>query len=576
MLLGIAMLLAGCGEAPDRLWLNAPGWSRSQFIGQTVVGDPPIFALSPDNAAAFLLVVSQNGRTYPKAIFMDHLGQKVWEREFPEISMARPDQPRVYWAKGALQLFWLSNESLFHAQLDPADGAMAASPQKLSGDLRVGDYAVAVNGQGETVVWFSGPRIKPGLYRFPNNDLTATPSLIDETGIRPTLVFDDNGILHALWARYPMGLSDVTIRYAADVGNGVDPDAIYTLSKPKSAIASIFDGPSLGLTSDRAYVFWSNEIRTGIAAGTVDSRYLSFPLGSPDAATPPVQLYVPSAYHLPYQDWLDDGFQAGKRSQLLPPRTGKLTQLFPHGNDLPELVTIQRELTQFTMRDTAYQIGVLFFRQGQPDSYQLLSFTGGESRSPVITSDASRWLYAAWLERGRGAGFRITYASTNPDIQTTLAHLSSEDYQTLAAQTLFGLLSGAVLLPFAFMWMIIPLFLYIIAFPLRRGGNDLFSPGIIASLSIAIIGYWIAKIAFLGGFMNYIPFSAWLPIIPDWLALPLQIGIPVITLGLGLWLAWLATYKRENNASLFFLIIYLVVDGVLSTAIYGPIIFATN
>ena len=575
ILLNSALLLSGCGDMPDRLWLNAPDWSRAQFVGQTAAGDPPIFALGPDNSATFLLVANQEGRTHPKAVFLDGQGQKRWEQDYSEISMARPDQPRAYWANDAIHLFWISNESLFHARINPANGIMAAPPQKISKDLRVADYAVAVNKEGDMVVWFAGPRIQPGLYRFPDNDLTASPLLIDETGIRPALAFNANGALYAIWGQHPMGQPNVTIRYAADAFDGPTADAVQTIATPKAAQSSVFSGPIMGVTSYRAYIFWTTEIRTGVAAGTVDSRYISFPLDNLSAASRPEQLYVPSEYHLPYEDWLQDGFRAGQRSPLIPPRTGKVTQLYADSSDLSELVTIQRELVQFTMRNNAFQIGTLFFNQRKPDSYQLLSFTGGDSRSPFITHDADHWLYASWLERGAEEGFRVVYASTNPDIKATYVQLSSEDYQAMAAQTAFGLISGALLLPFAFMWIIIPLILYLITFPLRRGSDSL-SPGVIASLAIAVIGYWIVKIGFLGGLTAYVPFSAWLPIIPDWLAPPLQIGIPLIIFGLGLWTAWSITYKRENHSSLLFLIIYLAVDSVLTTAIYGPIIFATN
>ena len=266
----------------------------------------------------------------------------------------------------------------------------------------------------------------------------------------------------------------------------------------------------------------------------------------------------------------------GRRSALVSPRTGKITQLYAHSGPLPELVTIQRQFVQFTMRDDAFQIGVSFLDDGKPDSYQLLSFTGGDSRAPFITSDARGQLYAAWLERGDVSGFRVYYASTNPEIMANYAHLSAADYQQLGARTLFGLVSGALLLPFAFMWMLVPLVLYLVTFPLRRMSNELLSPGMIASLVISILGYWVFKIGFLGGLISYVPFSAWLPIIPGWLGPFLQIGCPLIILGLGLWLAWLATYRRQNYSSMLFLITYLAVDAVLSTAIYGPLILATN
>ena len=571
----IGVLTIGCSSQTDRMWLKAPDWSRAQFVGATAIGDRPVFALAPDGSATFILVANQNGRTYPQMVSFGPQGQRLWQTQYADISMARPDQARVYWADGALHAFWLSNESLYHLRINPTNGEMLAAPRKLSADIRVGNYAVAVKDGEEMTLWFAGPRVAPGLYRLQNN-LSGSPLLIDEQGVRPTLAFDASGELHALWARYPMGQPKVTIIYAAHARSELTPKDFHIVATPKAALGSLFVGPSMGLTADTAYIFWDVEIRTGVAAGSVDARYVTFPLAAPQNVSDPTQLFVPADYHLSYEKWLQEGFRAGRRARLAAPRTGKVTQIYPHSSSLPELATTQRALTQFTMRDNAYQVGVLFFSAQKPTSYQLLSFTGGDSRSPYLTSDAEHWLYASWLERGEPDGFRIMYASTNPTIKTAYDALSVEDFKTLSAQTAFGLISSALLFPFILMWMIAPLVLYLITFPLRRHRDTSISAGVIISLGISLAGYWVLKLGFLGGIKNYVPFSAWLPIIPEGLALPLQLLVPALIFVISLVVAWLLTYKRQNPSSLLFLVLYLAVDGLLSAAIYGPLILATN
>jgi len=570
-----ALLSAGCSGQTDRMWLNAPDWSRAQFVGQTSVGARPVFALGPDGQVAFLLVANPSGRAHPAAVLLDENGQKLWERDYPKLNMARPDKAQAYWAHDLIQAFWLSNESLYRAQIDPADGQMLALPQKLSGDLRVNDYAVVVDENDDLEVWFGGPRIAPGLYRLSGDDLTSPPQLIDEQGIRPTLAYDAAGVLHALWARYPMGQTDISVLYAKNAG--AEESEIVQVAEPKAALGSYFYGPIMGITADTAYIFWSIEIRTGVAAGSVDARYVTFPLQDPHAVSAPTQLYFPADYHLAYEDWPEGEFRAGRRAPASGPRTGKITQIYPHSDaTAAELVTIQRALTHFTMRGTAFQVGTTFFAGQKPESYQLLSFSGGDSRWPYITSDKDKWLYASWLERGEVDGFRVMYASTNPQIKRAYDQLSGEDYKTLAARTTFGLVSSALLFPFILMWMIAPIVLYLITFPLRRHKDTAISTGVIISLAISIIGYWVLKLGFLGGIRYYVPFSAWLPIIPESMALPLQLLVPFLILIISLLAAWLATYKRQNPSSILFLVIYLAVDGLLSAAIYGPLILATN
>lgn len=576
LLILAAIILSGCAETPERLWLKAPGWSRAEHIGDTASGDAPLFALDPHGVAAFLAVGNQSGRYFPQAVAIDQKGHPVWEQSFASIAMARPHAPSVYWAHNAFQLFWISNKSLYHAELDPTSGDMTEAPQKLSQDHRVKSYSVAVDKQGRVVVWFAGPRSTPGLYRLPADALTASPVLIDDAGITPTLRYDPSGTLHAVWARYPMGETGVTFLYSATDSDAVTLDDAQVVLRTKSAMGSVFTGPIMGLDATDVHLFWTVEVRTGLAAGSVDTRYSYFPLGRPQEVSAATQLFIPADYHLPYQDWLDKGFHAGKRSPLTPPLTSKITHLYANSASVPELVTIQRELVAYTMRDTRFQTGALFFRDGQPDSYQLFSFTGGDSTSPYITSDADGYLYAAWLERGAEEGFRIVYASTHPEMVSAQRKLSSQDYLSLLVQTLFGLLSGAILLPFSLMWIIAPVIMYAITFPLRRSDNELRSPGALISLGIAITSFWIIKLVMIGGIASYVPFSAWLPIIPAWMTLPLQIGIPLFTFMFGLWVAWYYTYRRQTYSSLLFLMIYLAVDSVISTAIYGPLFLATN
>jgi hypothetical protein len=68
---------------------------------------------------------------------------------------------------------------------------------------------------------------------------------------------------------------------------------------------------------------------------------------------------------------------------------------------------------------------------------------------------------------------------------------------------------------------------------------------------------------------DYVPFSAWLPFIPPALNLPLKVGIPLLIAGLALAVAWRYSYGRDRPSPFFFLIFYMVVDSVLTMAVYG-------
>jgi hypothetical protein len=72
---------------------------------------------------------------------------------------------------------------------------------------------------------------------------------------------------------------------------------------------------------------------------------------------------------------------------------------------------------------------------------------------------------------------------------------------------------------------------------------------------------------------SYVPFSAWLPPLPAWLGPPLLVATPLACAGLALWMAWRLTYRRAAPSPLFFSLIFIGIDSLLSMAIYGGVFF---
>jgi hypothetical protein len=227
---------------------------------------------------------------------------------------------------------------------------------------------------------------------------------------------------------------------------------------------------------------------------------------------------------------------------------------------------------QYQMRKEQNQISTLFFERGNPTGYQLVSFTPTSSGYPSIVSDERGQLYLTWLEQARQPGYLVYFASTAPDIQGALNRLTWNDVGQLSAETIFGLLGGVVLIPLVLMWLVVPLIALGLTSFIRRD-EALLSFGVLISLALALITYWISKLALFPGITDYVPFSAWLPFIPLSLNLPLQAGVPLIITGLALFAAWRYTYNRDRPSTLLFILIYAVVDGILTMAIYGTIFY---
>ena len=134
---------------------------------------------------------------------------------------------------------------------------------------------------------------------------------------------------------------------------------------------------------------------------------------------------------------------------------------------------------------------------------------------------------------------------------------------------MFGLLGGAVLVPVALVWFIAPLVVLGLTSVIRRKDVSLTNPGVIISLALAAAAYWVSKLTFMPTIQDYVPFSAWWPFIPPVLNIPLRLGVPILITGVALLVAWRFTYGRDRPSPFFLLLIYLVVDSVLTMAIYG-------
>ena len=90
---------------------------------------------------------------------------------------------------------------------------------------------------------------------------------------------------------------------------------------------------------------------------------------------------------------------------------------------------------------------------------------------------------------------------------------------------------------------------------------------------VAVVAYWMGKLATLPGMLDYVPFSAWLPEIPFVLGNILRWLVPLLITGIALGVAWYYTFRRSNQSTLYFLLIYVGIDALLTTAIYAVLIY---
>ncbi len=577
-------LLSSCSGPDAHIWLKSPDWSRASFLGNTILNDPVPLTLDAEEQSYFLL--TESSKTNPalknfKIVALDPNGLPLWERTLEKIPLTRPDSPQIVSDAENLRLFWLDQNKLYSLLLNSKGDSLQNEPVLLSDKVLVASYDVAQNKSGEISVWFAGTRKNPGIYALSAFAEKRSILPIDAQGIRIRLRYDQSDTLHATWLRYPTGYGSTQLIYgeypAPATWGKIAPRIIHQLAVGPS---SGLEGPIMGIDSNEIYLFWTLIIRSGLEAGTIRTFYLHFPLGKPEKIGKPVQLTMPSVYALQYENLPDSPLDVGKRVSLQRenlPTTEKLQEIVVNPTQTDELAIIFRSPTEHLWRKEREQVNLAYFYQGAPASYQPLSFTTTLSTSPNLLNSANRYLYAVWLEKLETDNYAVYFASTSPAVKNALSHPTARERGRIFIQVAFGILVGILMAPVAAgIWVVAPLTVLFLFSPLRKIGSkknqDVFSA---VSLIAAIIVFWLGKIALLPGMTEYIPFSAWIPKIPLFLAEVLRWGVPIASALIALFTAWFYTYHKSNKSTLYFLLIYVGVDSFLTAAVYAVLIYGT-
>jgi hypothetical protein len=569
----LTSLLSACSsESTERLWLEAPGWSRAQLLGISQINDPVPVVTDQMGNIYTIIIVDEDEFGLPIIIAMDSAGKIVWEKAL-DVQIDRPDKPALVWDGDLLHLFWLDGGALYSLSLDDS-GELVSVPKKISGEINVDRYDVASDGNGALAIWFAGPRREPGLYIIDLGDVESSPQLIDPQGIWPSITYDQNGNLHASWAHHPQGFGESILWYA------MYPDGIHEqgkeilVAKPVLAPTSILRGPILGLDTEDAYIYWSQEIRTGLDAGSTNTTYITFPHGKPEQNSVPRRVLVPVDPDLEYEEADDRALLAGPRVDLVNGNVGRssaLRDISTNPNMADELVLSFESTLPHLWRKEAQQINTLFTNDGDITDYQLLSFTRAGSTSPTIISNSDGYLYASWVEPAE-EGFKVYLAGTAPEMVDTFSPITFNDATRVTAETTFGILAGVVISPLAaLLWMIIPLGALLVTGIFRKGNDSLSNPVTVFSIILSIVLYEVIRIGSLPFIRTYVPFSAWIPL-PDWLQSPLQYAVPIVITIIALWFAWFLTYRRGNESPFYLVVLFIAADAVMTMAVYGIVV----
>jgi len=101
--------------------------------------------------------------------------------------------------------------------------------------------------------------------------------------------------------------------------------------------------------------------------------------------------------------------------------------------------------------------------------------------------------------------------------------------------------------------------------------------GEILSMATGVGVFWFMKLVTLPGLKtwDYVPFSAWIPRIPENLTQPLIYGVPALIAVIALSVAYFNTYGKKDGSPINFHLLYCAVDTLLSCAVYGVLIYGS-
>jgi hypothetical protein len=570
--LPLLMLLSACSEAIDRLWLEAPGWSRAALVGQTSLNQPVSMALDSEGGMAFLAFDKEGTIYYPKIITGSRGGEILWERGL-DIPMNKPGATQIFWEGDELTFIWIDDQQLFLVSIDPS-GKILGTPTLLSGEATVGAFDITTAPEGLQHLWFGGTRRLPGIYAMTIDEVPSEPVLVDPLGINPSVQFDGEGVLHAAWTLFTQGEVNPYLYYASYPDGSFEPERQTMVTGVSIRTDSNLVGPSLGINSKRIYLFWNEEVRSGRRANKGTGMLVSFPINQPEMASEAELVLIPQIQELVYEDPPDSELLIGSQMLLV---DGEYPQVSP--DEIHVSTTTDQAIAlglRFQMPDLqgymVSQLGTLSLYEDGPRGYQLLTSTPNASLTPCFSADASGYLYLTWSERAQGGGYWVYFASTAPDIQAALSEITDGDVNRMVWNTTFGLARGAVLaLVSAPMWLVLPGLLLVLTTRLRERDGSMVRPASLTIIALALIAFWVAKMATFRvvDIFSFVPFSIWIQVIPPSLNLALQVGIPVGIFLFALLAARLYARLNGEPSPAMFVIAYGAVDSLLTMAVYG-------
>jgi len=215
------------------------------------------------------------------------------------------------------------------------------------------------------------------------------------------------------------------------------------------------------------------------------------------------------------------------------------------------------------------QIVTAIFAEGRLMGYQLAGKTTHWSRVPSLASDSNGNLHLNWAEGLEPGPSNVYYASTSPLVRERVDRLTSQDLTLGLFNILFGAAAGFAMIPLVVFWLIPPVLWVAVSgrFIGREGVQG--GKGRLA-LAIGLVVYLITKVYLAPSLLTYVPFSASMPFLPSSVEIPLLVVAPLFISGCAVGALIYALRRLKTASLLLSALAFMLVDALLTVAIYGP------
>ena len=570
MILLAIFLLTGCGIGGEKARKPSTDLSRGLPLS-TNASSSPTAVVDPTGEWIRVVIPYKNeeDRVNFRYVLLDERAVLELDKDISINIGNFARAPKMASSLDHVHLFWAARDTteegwqLWYVILDKM-GEAAIEPKRISGSGdRVSQFDVVDDGSGGAVVIWedSGTNNIKYTWLSPEGSPIIPPEILIKSGERPSVSLFSEGNFNLVW------IEGEDLYYSQLNDDSEIPLQGNVLMKVKVNTGNRLDGPVIGSTKDHVLIFWSILRQTGLEAGTAITEYLVFPVGKPNQIKRGLVTAFPSDENR-YQ--LFKG-EFSLTQIIMPPAEDYYSTDFiydPRIASNSNSLVVALSAGQAIRLDSYIQILIGIFEEGEYRGYTIATRTKNLSQKPQIAVDDQGDLHLVWQDGY--AGNQIYYATTAPVAKARLDRVSFSDLPNLLLSGGLEALTGILLFPFAFPWLIVGLVIMIV-WRLIQNDEDVTYTSSKILLGLSLISYQVSKMLFLPDIFIYVPFSAWLDI-PPGLGVYLKVAVPIgiFITGLGT-MEWIRRRRFSPPSSLLYYFIVVLIDMVLTLAVYGVI-----